>query len=180
MKKHERSSYAMRTTYIASAFMLTLPTSHSGRQAQAPMQILPLTSRLQPSGMHLPGPISQASNNWKLDNRERKHYLGARLLRENKDGERIGNNALIACATKDAKAFMLGTVSWRSVTRGGQLQIGVQYLPGVAQAVIIKKPGHWLISGKIHSGFILARNCCTQNSGSLVIPRDAFQTNRVF
>jgi len=88
-------------------------------------------------------------------------------LRESKDGERIGNNALIALRTKDAKAFMLGTVSWRSVTRGGQLQIGVQYLPGVAQAVIIKSLDTGSSVWEIHSGIISACNRCTQNSRKL-------------
>lgn len=124
---------------------------------------------------NLPG-IEQLES-WAIEN---ESILGARLLRENKDGERIGNNALIALRTKDAKAFMLGTVSWRSVTRGGQLQIGVQYLPGVAQAVMLKSLDTGSSAEKSIPALFLPAIAALKIPGSLIIPRDVFQTNRVF
>jgi cyclic-di-GMP-binding protein len=114
---------------------------------------------------------------WTIEN---ESILGARLLRENKEGERIGNNALIALRTKDAKAFMLGTVSWRSVKRSGQLQLGVQYLPGVAQAVILKSIDTGSSQGKAIAALFLPAIAALKIPGSLIVPRDVFRANLLF
>lgn len=119
--------------------------------------------------------ISQLES-WTIEN---ESILGARLLRENKGGERIGNNELIALRTKDANAFMLGTVSWRSVTRSGQLRIGVQYLPGVAQAIILKDIDTGTAQAKSLPALLLPAMPALKIPGSLIVPRDAFQARRV-
>jgi hypothetical protein len=113
---------------------------------------------------------------WTIEN---ESILGARLLRENKDGERIGNNQLIALRTKDAKAFMLGTVSWRSVTLNGKLCMGVQYLPGVAQPVTLKVKSADSSSGKTSiPALLLPAMTALKIPASLILPRDVFQANR--
>jgi hypothetical protein len=114
-------------------------------------------------------------DSWTIEN---ESILGARLLRENKGGERIGNNELIALRTSEANAFMLGTISWRSVTRSGQLQMGVQYLPGVAQAIIIKCTDAGSASGKSIPALLLPAMPTLKIPGSLIVPRDVFQANR--
>ena len=113
---------------------------------------------------------------WTIEN---ESILGARLLRENKDGERIGNNQLVALRTKDAKAFMLGTVSWRSVTLSGQLRMGVQYLPGVAKEVslAIKEKSGNSPSMKSFPALWLPAIEMLKIPESLIIPRDAFKAN---
>ena len=113
---------------------------------------------------------------WTIEN---ESILGARLLRENKGGERIGNNELIALRTKDANAFMLGTVSWRSVTRSGQLRMGVQYLPGVAQAITLKCTDTGPSPGTSIPALLLPAMTALKIPGSLIVPRDVFQTIRV-
>lgn len=112
---------------------------------------------------------------WTIEN---ESILGARLLRENKDGERIGNNQLIALRTKDAKAFMLGNVTWRSVTHSGQLRMGVQYLPGVAQPVALKTKDSDPASGKSIPALLLPAMNTLKIPASLIVPRDVFQANR--
>jgi len=112
---------------------------------------------------------------WTIEN---ESILGARLLRENKGGERIGNNDLIALRTSDANAFMLGTISWRSVTRSGQLQMGVQYLPGVAQAITLKCTDAGSASGKSIPALLLPAMSTLKIPGSLIVPRDVFQASR--
>ena len=114
---------------------------------------------------------------WTIEN---ESILGSRLLREEKVGERVGNNELIALRTKDAKAFMLGTVSWRSVTRDGQLRIGVQYLPGVAQAVMLKSKDSGSATEKSIPALFLPAMTTLKIPGSLIVPRDVFQAKRVF
>lgn len=112
--------------------------------------------------------------NWTIEN---ESILGARLLRETQNGERMGNNQLIALRTKDAKAFMLGTVSWRSVTRSGQLKMGVQYLPGVAQPVSFKAKESSPTQGKPINALLLPSMPSLKIPASLIIPRDIFQAN---
>lgn len=111
---------------------------------------------------------------WTIEN---ESILGARLLRDAKTGERIGNNQLIALRTEDATAFMLGTVSWRSVTLNGQLHMGVQYLPGVAQALTLKSKEGALSPGTTIPALLLPAIPTLKIPASLVIPRDTFQTN---
>lgn len=118
-------------------------------------------------------PDIEQLDSWTIEN---ESILGARLLRENKDGERIGNNQLIALRTKEAKAFMLGTVSWRSVTRSGQLRMGVQYLPGVAQAVTLKTTD---TGSQQIPALLLPAMPTLKIPGSLILPRNVFQANLV-
>lgn len=125
------------------------------------------------SATNLPD-ISQLES-WTIEN---ESILGARLLRENKGGERIGNNDLIALRTREANAFMLGTISWRSVTLSGQLQMGVQYLPGVAQAITLKCADTGSSPGKSVPALILPAMPTLKIPGSLIVPRDVFQANR--
>ncbi len=121
-------------------------------------------------------PAIEDLESWSIEN---ESILGARLLRETREGERIGNNQLIALRTKDANAFMLGTVTWRSVTRSGQLKMGVQYLPGVAQAVTLKTKGNGSDSSTIKAipALLLPEIMTLKISGSLIVPRDAFKAN---
>lgn len=115
-------------------------------------------------------------DSWTIEN---ESILGARLLREIKGGERIGSNQLMALRTKDAHAFMLGIVSWRSVTQQGQLRMGVQYLPGVAQASILKAPIAGSSPEKPIPALLLPAMPALKIPASLIIPRDAFQAKRV-
>ncbi|MGV8935231.1 MAG: hypothetical protein ACOH1I_11430 [Gallionellaceae bacterium] len=121
-------------------------------------------------------PAIEDLESWSIEN---ESILGARLLRENSVGERIGNNQLIALRTKDANAFMLGTVTWRSVTRSGQLRMGVQYLPGVAQAISLKTPGNGNDASTLKTipALLLPEILALKISGSLIVPRDTFQAN---
>ena len=129
----------------------------------------PMTQPVQPNIEHL--------ESWSIEN---ESILGARLLRENKGGERIGNNQLIALRTQDAKAFMLGTVSWRSVTRSGHLKMGVQYLPGVALPTVLKTKETASIPAKSIPTLLLPAIASHNIPGSLIVPRDVFQANRVY
>lgn len=124
-------------------------------------------------------PSLETLESWTIEN---ESILGARLLRNSIEGDRIGNNQLIALRTQEAKAFMLGTVSWRTVTRTGQLRMGVQYLPGLAQAVVLKykhtPPGEES-SDKSAAALLLPAMPNLKIPASLLLQRDAFQMNRV-
>lgn len=114
---------------------------------------------------------------WQFEN---ESILGARLTREDTFGGRLSYNQLIALRPSDAETFMLGATAWANVTRAGQLQIGVRYLPGIAEAVSIRATGiNMTVSGKYVPAFLLQAVPALKTPASLVIPRDWFQPGRV-
>lgn len=115
---------------------------------------------------------------WTIEN---ESILGARLIRDSKNGERIGNNQIIALRTPDAKAFMLGVVSWRTVTLSGQLRMGVQYMPGVAEPVVLKiteKDADGPSNRNI-SALLLPSLPTIKIPASILMPRNIFHTGRI-
>ncbi len=114
---------------------------------------------------------------WQFEN---ESISGARLRRMDTLGGRFSCNQLIAIRPSDAETFMLGATSWTNVTRTGQLQIGVRYLPGLIEAVNIKATGvNLTVSEKYMPAFLLQAVPALKNQASLVIPREWFQPDRV-
>jgi len=114
---------------------------------------------------------------WLLEN---ENIFGARLLREGGAAERIGLNQLVALRPDDADIFMLGTVRWISVTRSGQLQVGVRYLPGVPQAIAMKATGiNLTVSSQFVAALLLPEVPALKSPASLIIPRDWYKPDRV-
>ena len=105
--------------------------------------------------------------------------LGARLLRNESGGVRLGINQLVAVRPTNANAFMLGTVSWVSVTRSGQLHTGIRYLPGLPQAVAMGAIGlNLTVSEKYVAALLLPAVPALKTPASLIAPRDWFKPDR--
>ena len=114
--------------------------------------------------------------NWHLGN---VSILGARLTRKDAIGERLGYNQLIALRPGNAETFTLGATAWAKVTRTGQLQIGVRFLPGAAEAVSICATGLNMTAMDQHvPAFLLQAVPALKVPPSLIIPRDWFQPGR--
>ncbi len=114
---------------------------------------------------------------WQFEN---ESISGARLTREDTFGGRLSYNQLVALRPSDAETFMLGATAWANVTRAGQLQIGVRYLPGSAEAVSMRATGvNQTVSGKYVPAFLLPAVAAFNTPASLVIPRDWLQPERV-
>ena len=114
---------------------------------------------------------------WQIED---ESLLGARLLRAGITGDRLGLNQLVAVRPTDAKAFILGTLSWAHVTLAGRLSAGVRYLPGVAQAVIIESVGVNLTAmEKSAAALLLPAVAALKTPSSLLVPRNWFQAGRV-
>lgn len=114
---------------------------------------------------------------WHLEN---ESFLGARLIRDDAFGERLNCKQLIAMRPSDAEKFILGATAWANVKCTGQLQIGVHYLPGTAEAVSIRAVGvNMNISDKCVPAFLLQAVPALKTQASLIIPRDWFQPGRV-
>lgn len=114
---------------------------------------------------------------WHLEN---ESILGARLIRDSAFGERLNCKQLIAMRPSDAEKFILGITAWASVKSTGQLQIGVHYLPGTAEAVSIRTTGvNMNVSDKYVPAFLLQAVTALKTQASLIIPRDWFKPDRV-
>ena len=114
---------------------------------------------------------------WNLEN---ESILGARLTREDPFGVRLSYNQLIALRPSDAETFMLGATAWTNVTRAGQLQIGVRYLPGTAEPVSIRATGiNPTVSDKYAPAFLLQAVSALKIPASLIMPRDWFHPGHV-
>lgn len=108
---------------------------------------------------------------WHIEN---ENILGARLSRELQEGERVGLNQLVAVRAGDSNSHILGTVKWRSVTRNGQLKVGVNYLPGTPQAVSLKDADRQVLA------LLMPAIPAQKIPASLIVQRDVFESNRAF
>ncbi len=114
---------------------------------------------------------------WKFEN---ESVSGARLTREDTFGGRLSYNQLVALRPGNAETFMLGATAWANVTRTGQLQIGVRYLPGSAEAISIRATGvNLTVPEKYVPAFLLPAVAAINIPASMVIPRDWFRPDRV-
>ncbi len=104
--------------------------------------------------------------------------LGARLKRIRKEGVRIGINRIIA--VRVGNAYQVACTVWVSVTRTGDLHMGIRFLPGAVTPVVVRaavRPGE--PPGKLAPGLLLS---AVPNLGippSLLMPRNIYQLERM-
>jgi hypothetical protein len=111
---------------------------------------------------------------------ENQSILGAKLMRVDTLGGRLNHNQLVALRIGDAETFMLGATSWLSVTRTGQLCIGVRYLPGTIQTIIIHSADAGMSASDMAApGFLLQAVPALKTPPSLIIPNNWFKPGRV-
>jgi hypothetical protein len=109
---------------------------------------------------------------------EEDGLLHARMLRKTTSGERLGLNQIVLVHNPDSGNNKLGVVTMTSICRSGQLYIGVRYLPGSPQAVIVHGgASNNLLSGSA-AALVLPEMAKLRIPASIVIPRDWFQTGR--
>jgi len=114
---------------------------------------------------------------WQLENQS---LLGAMLSRVDAVGARLAGRQLVALRIGDAETFMLGITTWVSVTRAGQLRIGVRYLPGTVQSFMLHAAGASPAEPDISApGFLLHTVPALKTPASLIIPNNWFQPGRV-
>lgn len=114
---------------------------------------------------------------WQIED---ESIRGARLLRVENAGVRLGPGQLIAVRPTDASAFMVGSLSWVKVTQTRQLHAGVRYLPGLPQAIAMKATGvNLTVSDKYVAALLLPAVPALKTPASLLAPRDWFKPGRV-
>jgi len=85
---------------------------------------------------------------------------------------------LLGIRLADAKAFLLCTVKWLSVSTEFGLRIGLQILPGVPQGIAIKPAGANAAAEPFVQGFLLPAFAPLQAPETLVTPAGWFKPKR--
>jgi hypothetical protein len=143
----------------------------SRRQIETFGRVLPDTGRQNLAS------LGYELENWYIENFS---ILGTRLLREGTKGERLGLQQLVAVRPGNYKAFTLGKIRWSLVTGTGQLQVGIHYLPGVPQAIVLNVIGiNLALQDKSFAALLLPAVPEMKTPASLIIPRNLFQPERM-
>ncbi len=153
------------------------PRKETGADSLARKQIAAFGRVLSETDRHDIVQLGFALENWQIEN---ESLMGGRVIRASEQGERIGTQQLVAVRPDDAKTFMLGKVSWIVITRSGQLRMGIQYLPGIAQPIAIKAKGiNTALSDKAEAALLLSAVPSLKIPASLILPRDFFRAERL-
>lgn len=128
------------------------------------------------SGKPSPG-TSPALEGWQLENQS---LLGAMLVRVDTTGARLASRQVVALQIGDAET-KLGVTTWVSVTRGGQLHIGVRYLPGAVQAIMLQAADEKdsAATGSSIPALLLHPVPALKTPASLIVPNGWFEPGRV-
>jgi hypothetical protein len=121
--------------------------------------------------------MGYAFESWLIEN---ESQLGVKVLREDRQGERIGVNQLVAVQPRDTNTFLIGKVSWLVVTLSGQLRMGIQYFPGITQPISIQNKGlNNILTDKAVAALSLPAVPELKTPASLIVPRDFFRANHL-
>lgn len=104
--------------------------------------------------------------------------LGARLMRATHVGARVALNQLVAVGAGDA--IQMAVTVWVSITRTGQLHMGVRFLPGTASAVTFSAEGRpGLPPPKPAAAILLSAMPDLGIPASLLLPRGLYVPDRI-
>ena len=148
---------------------------NSAKEAQR--QIETFGRVLDETGQHDTKEIGFAPEDWLA---EEDGVLRGRLLRMHKTGERLAaNHVLSVFQSNNPAAHKIGIVDMVRMTNHGQLYIGIHYLPGQPQSVVIRgnADNEMLQSGSAPA-LLLPAIEKLRIPASLVLPRDWFQAGR--
>jgi hypothetical protein len=124
-----------------------------------------------------PGPASDFTvENWQIKD---ESASGLRLGRvDPAASSRLVLGQLLGIRLADAKAFLLCTVKWLSVSVEFELRIGVQILPGIPQGVAVRPAGAVTSAEGYTPAFLLPAVAALQTPEMLVVPAGWFKPNR--
>ena len=176
--QHAQVCYGIESCYAYIANKpFKQPLQNSTMDTLSRKQIAAFGRVLSETNRHDLASIGMVLETWKIED---ESIRGARLLRVENAGVRLGPGQLIAVRPTDASAFMVGSVSWVKVTQTGQLHAGVRYLPGLPQAIAMKATGvNLTVSDKYVAALLLPAVPALKTPASLLAPRDWFKPGRV-
>ena len=169
--------YGVESCY---AYVANKPFKQSGKNSAADTlsrkQIEAFGRVLSDTDRHNLAEMGFALETWQIQDGS---ILGARMLRGESTGLRLGPNQLVAMRAANAETFMLGATNWVRVAQTGQLHAGVRYLPGVPQAITMKATGiNPTEAGKEVAALLLPAIDALKIPASLIVPRDWFKPGR--
>jgi hypothetical protein len=104
---------------------------------------------------------------------------GLRLARvDPAASSRLVLGQLLGIRLADAKAFLLCTVKWLSVSVEFELRVGVQILPGAPQGVAIRAAGVNAAAEQYTPAFLLPAVAALHTPETLIVPAGWFKPNR--
>lgn len=153
------------------------PGKEAGVDSMARKQIAAFGRVLSDTNRFDLSQLGFALESWQIEN---ESILGARVLREANAGGRIGVHQIVGLRPGDASAFIIGKINWAQVTRSGHLRMGIGYLPGVAQAMVIRgKSINPSVAEKSAAALLLPEMPALKIPASLILPRDFFQPSKL-
>ncbi len=118
-----------------------------------------------------------ALEQWQIEN---ESLLGSRVVRVVSAGGRVGVHHLVALKPSDASAFIIGRTSWLVVTQSGQLRMGIQYFPGIAEPIAIREQGlNASLADRTDAALLLPAVPALKTPPSLIVPREFFHANHL-
>jgi hypothetical protein len=121
--------------------------------------------------------MGYAFESWLIED---ESLLGVKVLREDRQGVRIGMHQLVAVQPRGTNTFLTGQASWIVVTRSGQLRMGIQYFPGLGQPISIQNKGiNNILVDKAVAALLLPAVPELKTPASLIVPRDFFRANHL-
>jgi hypothetical protein len=178
VKQQAQVCYGMEScfAYIANK-PFRQPSKDAGLDTLARKQIVAFGRVLSDTNRHDLTVMGLTLETWLIED---ESIRGARLLREDDVGVRLGPGHLVAVRPTNANAFMVGTISWVKVTLSGQLHSGVRYLPGLPNAVAMRATGvNLTISDKYVAALLLPAVPVLKTPASLIAPRDWYKPGRI-
>lgn len=172
------------TLYIGGKPFTQPSVQGVARSVRSDMRLLTLGERVTDIAMDQPDLAQRAAEHrgyictrWEILDQS---LGGFRLLRSS-SADRIAHRELIAVRPSDAKAFMLGTVSWVMYREDGALEAGIQLLEGIPKVIAVRSVG--LGKGQydvsFQPAFQLSETPAIKSPATLVLPAGYFQPFRV-
>jgi hypothetical protein len=154
------------------------PTSGGSRQiSQVQHEQIATLGRVVMRHEDEPGPPPDfAVETWQIKD---ESASGLRLARvDPAASSRLALGQLLGIRLADAKAFLLCTVKWLSVSAEFELRIGVHILPGIPQGVAIRPAGAVTSAEQYTPAFLLPAVAALQTPEMLVVPAGWFKPDR--
>ncbi len=118
--------------------------------------------------------VNYSADDWAVIN----HSANGFRLGRSSAGERIAHSQLLAVCPHDGERFLLGQATWLMQEQGGGILAGVAVLPGMPEAVTVRRastqPGH---ADRFVRAFLLPPVEAIGQEGSLVLPTGVYQAS---
>jgi hypothetical protein len=105
---------------------------------------------------------------------------GFRLARAlSSAGGRIGGGQMVAVMPEGSRDYLLAVARWARLTRGAELQAGIQIMPGKPLSVALRGTGLTAINEKYRPGFLLPPVPALHYPESVIVPAGWFRPGRI-